>query len=174
MGSASHRHGPHISVSGCRPPGIREYSNQQLHLNSIEKSQSYGVSNGAPGRTIPINVFDGRKLAMAGNIDRIDQVRLATRQGLVTTELEPDFDYYRDLRAHALVGSLATPDRRQRNGSLRGLCSRLDRGRARWRASIRCIQSLRPCYRLAASARGSYSRSTNCAVKPRKRSRAWN
>jgi hypothetical protein len=91
------------------PPGIREYSNQQLHLNSIERSQSYGVSNGAPGRTIPINVFDGRKLPMAGNIDRIDQVRLATRQGLFRAELEPDLDYYRDLRAHALVGSLASP-----------------------------------------------------------------
>ena len=56
------------------PPGIREYSNQQVHLNSIERSQSYGVSNGAPGRTIRINVFEGRRLPMAGNIDRIDVI----------------------------------------------------------------------------------------------------
>ena len=74
-------------------PGIREYSNQPLHLNSIEIGQSYGVSNGAPGSTIRINVFDGRRLPIAGNIDRIDQVRLATRQGLFRAELEPDLDY---------------------------------------------------------------------------------
>jgi hypothetical protein len=85
------------------PPGIREYSNQQLHLNSRDRGQSYGVSNGAPGSTIRINVFDGRRLPIAGNIDRVDQVRLATRKGLFATELEPDLDYCRDLRARALL-----------------------------------------------------------------------
>jgi len=45
----------------------------------------------------------GRRLPIAGNIDRIDQVRLATRQGLLAAELEPDLDYYKDLLAHALL-----------------------------------------------------------------------